>query len=128
VKVRLPLRVRLGACVPDTPGSDGWLTIDSNTVAFEWSGFGRRITRQIPKGDVAVRFPVGVFRARLQPPWANSGLILRGEDGTFTVFTFWGRHRRVVRALAAAEIPTVEIRTWFSLGDGLAREDDWAPS
>jgi hypothetical protein len=124
----LPFRVRLGAYPPGGVGTHGWLTIDTDSVTFEWSGLGRALSRRVPeKHTVHARLPVGVFKASLHPPFGNSGLILRGEDGPFVVATFWGKRKPVLRALAAAHIPIVELHTWFSLGTELARNDDWAP-
>lgn len=72
-----------------------------------------------------MRFPVAVLKARFLPPLLNTGLILRGEDGNFLVATFWGRHRRVVRALMASGIPMVDVRTNFTFGPEVARRYAW---
>jgi hypothetical protein len=73
-----------------------------------------------------VQFPVAVLTARFLPPLLNSGLILRGkDDGNFLVATFWGKHRRVVTALAASGIPMVHVRTNFTFGPEIARRYAW---
>lgn len=120
-----PLRVHLSAYVPGA-GGGGWLSIDTNTVTWEWSRFGLARNRRLPAGVVAVQFPVAVLKVRFLPPLLNSGLILRGkDDGSFLVATFWGQHRRVVTALAASGIPMVQVRTNFTFGPEVARRYTW---
>ena len=73
-----------------------------------------------------MQFPVAVLKVRFWPPLLNSGLILRGKDDcNFLVATFWGRHRRVVRALMASGIPMVDVRTNFAFGAEVARRYAW---
>ncbi len=54
-------------------------------------------------------------RARLLPPGFSSGLVLRGDEGTVTVFTFCGLRGRVRRALVDAEVAFFERATWVSV-------------
>ena len=120
-----PLRVHLSAYATDI-GGGGWLSIDTDAVTWEWSRFGLARNRRLPAGVVAVQFPVAVLKVRFLPPLLNSGLILRGkDDGNFLVATFWGQHRRVVKALRASGIPIVETRTNFTFGPKLAHRFTW---
>ena len=62
------------------------------------------------------RPPLVFVRARLLPPGLSSGLILRGDEGTVTVLTWWGLRTRVRQALAEAEVAFFERATWLSIG------------
>ena len=65
---------------------------------------------------IHARPPLVVVRARLLPPGFSSGLILHGDEGTVTVFTWCGLRDRVRRALAEAEVAFFERVTWVSIG------------
>ena len=49
-------------------------------------------------------------------PGLSSGLILRGDEGTVTVLTWWGLRTRVRQALVEAEVAFFERATWLSIG------------
>jgi hypothetical protein len=65
-----------------------------------------------------------LVRARLLPPFFNSGLVMRtrsdDRDVSLRVLTWYGLDYRIRRALAEAAIPIEEARTWFSVGGHLA--------
>lgn len=65
---------------------------------------------------IHARPPLVFARARLLPPGLSSGLILRGDEGTVTVLTWWGLRPRVRQALVEAEVAFFERATWLSIG------------
>jgi hypothetical protein len=91
----------------------GHLVIEPGAVRFEFHA---------PAEDLGLspvihaRPPLIFMRARLLPPGFSSGLILRGDEGTVTVFTWCGLRRRVRCALVDAEVAFFERATWLSVG------------
>ena len=116
--MELPVRLRCGASYRRWNG-DGWLRVAKDGVSYEFSSLSR-LVYPFPTGSMHVRPPVVVVRARLLPPGLNSALVLRGEQFSIRVLTWWGVRRRVEASLAAANVATVELRTWVSLGTRLA--------
>lgn len=111
------LRVRCGAqCGALTSG--GHLIIEPGAARFEFN----RLHGVLGTPQVIHAEPPLVWkRARLLPPGLNSGLIMRGEEGTVTVFTWWGVRRRAQRALQEAGLAVREEPTWLSVGRGESR-------
>jgi hypothetical protein len=106
------LRVRCGAQC-GAWGSGGHLVIEPGAARFEI----RRLNRLLDMPPVIRAQPPLVWkRARLLPPGLDSGLIMRGEEGTVTVFTWWGKRGRIGRALHAAGVEVIEQATWVSIG------------
>lgn len=97
------------------PGASGHLIIEPGAARFEFGRVGVRLG--IPP-VIHARPPLILLRARLLPPGLNSGLILRGDEGTATLLTWWGIRGRVRRALAEADVAFLERWTWLSIGWG----------
>jgi hypothetical protein len=93
------------------PSSGGHLIVEPGTVRFEFGG-----ATQSGLPVIHARPPLMFVRARLLPPGFNSGLVLRGDEGTVTVFTGCGLRARVCRALDEAEVAFFERLTWVSVG------------
>jgi hypothetical protein len=106
------LRVGCGAQC-GRPSSGGHLVIEPGAVRFEF--LPARTSLGIPS-VIHARPPLIFVRARLLPPGLSSGLILRGDEGTVTVFTWWGLRTRVWQALVEAEVAFFERATWLSIG------------
>ena len=106
------LRVRLGAW-SGRPRGGGRLIVEPGAVRFEFHDAG--VTPELPP-VIHARPPLIFLRARLLAPGLNSGLILHGDEGSVTVFTWWGLRTRVRRALADAEVAFFERVTWVSIG------------
>ena len=64
------------------PIGGGLLIVEPGTVRFEFGG-----ARRSGLPVIHARPPLMFIRARLLPPGFNSGLVLRGDEGTVTVFT-----------------------------------------
>jgi hypothetical protein len=106
------LRVGCGAqCGRASTG--GHLIIEPGAVRFQLHPAAVRLG--LPP-VIHVRPPLVFMRARLLPPGFSSGLILHGDEGTATVFTWCGLRGRVQRALAEAEVAFFERATWVSIG------------
>ncbi len=106
------LRVACGAqCGRPTTG--GHLVIEPGAVRFEFHA--GAVKRGVPP-VIHARPPLVFVRARLRPPGFSSGLVLHGDEGTVTVFTWCGLRSRVRRALAEAEVAFFERATWLSIG------------
>ena len=115
----------MSAYVPGV-GGGGDLVITDDKLTFEWSPFTRRVFRRKTTSSVLeVGVPVAVVKARFLPPLINSGLILRAEGGNILIATFWGKHRLLVRALKAAGIPTVDVRTNVYFGLKISEGYTW---
>jgi hypothetical protein len=125
IPVSLPVRVRCGASFRRWNG-DGWLTITSDGVTYQFSSVSRLIY-SFPKGEIHARPPIMVVTARFLPPGLNSAMVLRGEGLSVRVLTWWGVRGRVQAALAAAKIPTVSRRTWLTIGTRLALRESPNP-
>jgi hypothetical protein len=115
--VRLPMRLQCGAKYRWW-NSGGWLAIAPSSVTFEFGH--ERSVLPLPKGVLHAQPPVTLVTARLLPPGLNSGLILDDGATSVCVLTWWGVRRRVRAGLAAADIAVVDVRTWFTVGTGLA--------
>jgi hypothetical protein len=106
------LRVGCGARC-GRPSSGGHLIIEPGAVRFEFQSAATKVG--IPT-VIHARPPLVFARARLLPPGLSSGLILRGDEGTVTVLTWWGLRPRVRQALVEAEVAFFERATWLSIG------------
>jgi hypothetical protein len=106
------LRVACGAQC-GRPSSGGHLVIQPGAVQFEFPAAAVKLGRP---PVIHARPPLVFVRARLLPPGFSSGLIVHGDEGTVTVFTWWGLRGRVWRALAEAEVAFFERVTWMSIG------------
>jgi hypothetical protein len=106
------LRVGCGAQC-GRPRTGGHLIVEPGAVRFEFHSAGVQLG--LPP-IIHARPPLVFVRARLLPPGFDSGLILRGDEGTVTVFTWCGLRSRVWRALAEAEVAFFERATWVSIG------------
>ena len=95
------------------PSSGGRLVIAPGAVRFEFHA--AAVELGLPP-VIHARPPLVFVRARLLPPGFSSALILHGDEGTVTVFTWCGLRARVLRALAEAEVAFVERVTWVSIG------------
>ena len=95
------------------PTSGGHLIVEPGTVRFEFHRAGA--TGALPP-VIHAEPPLIFMRARLLPPGLSSALVLRGEEGTVTVFTWCGLRTRVRQALVEAEVAFFERRTWVSVG------------
>jgi hypothetical protein len=105
------LRVGCAAqCGP--PRGGGHLIVEPGAVRFEFHSAG--VTLGAPP-VIHARPPVMFMRARLLPPGFSSGLVLRGDEGIVTVFTWCGLRGRVRRALVDAEVAFFERATWVSV-------------
>ncbi len=105
------LRVACGA-QRGRPGSGGRLVIAPGAVRFEFHAAAGELG--LPP-VIHARPPLVFVRARLLPPGFSSALILHGDEGTVTVFTWCGLRARVLRALAEAEVAFFERVTWVSI-------------
>jgi len=106
------LRVGCGAqCGRPTTG--GHLIVEPGAVRFEFHAAAS--TLGLPP-VIRARPPLMFMHARLLPPGFSSGLILRGAEGTVTVFTWCGLRSRVRAALEEAEVAFFERATWLSIG------------
>jgi hypothetical protein len=94
------------------PRGGGHLIVEPGAVRFEFHPAGVRLGA--PR-VIHARPPVMFMRARLLPPGFSSGLVLRGDEGTITVFTWCGLRGRVRRALVDAEVAFFERATWVSV-------------
>jgi hypothetical protein len=111
VAVQAPLlRMGCGAW-SGRPISGGQLIVEPGTVRFEVAG-----ATLAASPVIHARPPLMFMRARLLPPGFNSGLVLRGDEGTVTVFTGCGLRARLRRALDEAEVAFFERLTWVSVG------------
>jgi hypothetical protein len=106
------LRVACGAQAGRSSGS-GHLIVEPGAVRFEFNA--AAVELGVPPVFHA-RPPLILMHARLLPPGFNSGLVLHGDEGTVTVFTWCGRRARVRRALADAEVAFVLGASWLSVG------------
>lgn len=95
------------------PSTGGHLIVEPGAVRFEFHAAGVKLG--LPP-VIHARPPLVFVRARLLPPGFSSGLVLRGDEGTVTVFTWCGLRTRVRRALADAEVAFFERATWVSIG------------
>jgi hypothetical protein len=95
------------------PSSGGHLIIEPGAVRFD---FQSAATKLGMPSVIHARPPLVFVRARLLPPGLSSGLILRGDEGTVTVLTWWGLRPRVRQALVEAEVAFFERATWLSIG------------
>jgi hypothetical protein len=95
------------------PGSGGHVVIEPGAVRFEFPPAAAKLG--LPP-VIHARPPLVFVQARLLPPGFSSGLILRGDEGTVTVFTWCGLRGRVRRALTEAEVAFFERVTWVSIG------------
>ena len=113
VALRSPLlRVGCGAQC-GRPSSGGHLVVEPGAARFEFHAAAVKLG--CPP-VIHARPPLIFMRARLLPPGLSSGLILDGEEGTVTVFTWCGLRSRVRRALEEAEVAFVVRATWLSIG------------
>jgi hypothetical protein len=118
VAVQAPLlRVGCGAW-SRRPSRGGDLIVEPGAVRFEFHAAAVRLG--LPP-VINARPPLVFVRARLLPPGFSSGLILHGDEGTATVFTWCGLRGRVQRALAEAEVAFFERATWVSVGSAEGR-------
>jgi hypothetical protein len=106
------LRVGCGAQY-GRPSTGGHLVIEPGAVRFEFRPAAVKLG--VPS-VIRARPPLVFLRARLLPPGFSSGLVLHGDEGTVTVFTWCGLRSRVRRALVEAEVAFVERATWLSIG------------
>ena len=106
------LRVACGA-QRGRPGSGGRLVVAPGAVRFEFDAAAGKLG--LPP-VIHARPPLVFVRARLLPPGFSSALILHGDEGTVTIFTWCGLRTRVLRALAEAEVAFFERVTWVSIG------------
>jgi hypothetical protein len=95
------------------PTGGGRLIIEPGAVRFEFNAAAVKLG--VPP-VIQARPPLILMHARLLPPGFNSGLIMHGDEGTVTVFTWCGRQARVRRALADAEVAFVLRASWLSVG------------
>jgi hypothetical protein len=95
------------------PTGGGRLIIEPGAVRFEFNSAAVKLG--VPP-VIHARPPLILMRARLLPPGLDSGLIMRGDEGTVTIFTWCGRQARVRRALADAEVAFVLRASWLSVG------------
>jgi hypothetical protein len=105
------LRVGCGAQCGRPSG--GQLIIEPGAARFEFPSARVRLGTPL---IIHAQPPLIFVRARLLPPGLSSGLILRGDEGTVTVFTWWGLRSRVRHALVEAEVAFFERATWLSIG------------
>ena len=94
-------------------GAGGHLVIEPGAARFEFHA--AMLKLGLPP-VIQAHPPLIFMRARLLPPGFSSGLILSGDQGTVTVFTWCGRRSRVRRALVDAEVAFFERATWVSIG------------
>jgi hypothetical protein len=106
------LRVGCGAQC-GRPSSGGHLVIEPGAARFEFHAAAVKLGRP---PVIHARPPLIFMRARLLPPGFSSGLILNGDEGTVTVFTWCGLRSRVRRALEEAEVAFFVRATWLSIG------------
>lgn len=95
------------------PISGGHLIVEPGTVRFEFGGATRS---GLPV--IHARPPLMFIRERLLPPGLNSALVLRGDEGTVTVFTGFGLRARVRCALDEADVAFFERVTWLARPGG----------
>ncbi len=106
------LRARCGAqCGRATTG--GHLVVEPGAARFE---FHPAAVKLGAPPVIHARPPLIFMRARLMPPGFSSGLILDGDEGTVTVFTWCGLRSRARRALEEAEVAFFVRATWLSIG------------
>jgi hypothetical protein len=95
------------------PTGGGRLIIEPGAVRCEFNA--AAVQLGVPP-VIHARPPLILMRARLLPPGVNSGLILHGDEGTVTVFTWCGREARVRRALSDADVAFFLRASWLSVG------------
>jgi hypothetical protein len=91
----------------------GRLIIDPGAVRFEFNAAAVKLG--VPP-VIHARPPLILMRAHLLPPGLNSGLVLHGDEGTVTVFTWLGREAPVRRALSDADVAFFLRASWLSVG------------
>src|SRR6185437_16783869 len=94
-------------------GAGGHLVIEPGAARFEFHA--SMVKLGLPP-VIHAHPPLIFMRARLLPPGFSSGLILDGDEGTVTVFTWCGLRSRVRRALEEAEVAFIVRATWLSIG------------
>ena len=125
------LRIRRGAGSGDS-GAGGWLIVEPGAVRFEVAGVHRVAARLMGHRElpavIHAKGPVVLKRARLLPPGLNTGLIIQGDEGVVTVYTWGFILGRLRTALAQAGVELIEQPTWISIGVAEAYDSPRPPN